>query len=163
VTALRHPVLHWVLALVVGGVFIYASIDKIQDPRAFAKIIYHYQVIGPSSTVGFVPANLLAVVLPWLELLAGLALVTGAWRREGAVLAALMLAVFVVAVGSALYRGIDIANCGCFSLDDSGRAASWKLILGDLALLAASLVVALAPVQGRAPEPAGEREPATAL
>ena len=52
-TALRHPVLHWALALVVGGVFIYASIDKIQDPRAFAKIIYHYQVIGPNSTVGF--------------------------------------------------------------------------------------------------------------
>jgi uncharacterized membrane protein YphA (DoxX/SURF4 family) len=163
VTALRHPVLHRVLALVVGGVFVYASIEKIQDPRAFAKIIYHYQVIGPSAALGFVPANLLAVVLPWLELLAGLALVTGAWRREGAVLAALMLAAFVVAVGSTLYRGIDIANCGCFALDDSGRAAGWKLIVGDLALLAASLVVALVPVQGRAAEPAAEREPATAL
>ena len=162
-SALRHPALHWALALLVGGIFIYASLDKIQDPRAFAKIIYHYQVIGPSATLGFVPANLLAVVLPWLELFVGVGLVTGAWRREAALVSALLLAVFVVAVGSALARGIDIANCGCFALDESGRAAGWKLIAGDLALLAASLVVAFVPVRARVPEAAAEGDPVNAL
>ena len=162
-SALRHPALHWALALLVGGIFIYASIDKIQDPRAFAKIVYHYQVIGPNSTVGFVPANLLAVVLPWLELFVGVCLVAGAWRREAAVVSAALLAVFVVAVASALARGIDIANCGCFALDDSGRAAGWKLIAGDLALLAASLVVAFVPVRARVPEAAAEGDPVNAL
>ena len=158
---LRHPAAHWLLAIVVGAVFIYASHSKIEDPRAFAKIIYHYQVIGPSATLGFVPANLLAVSLPWLELIAGVLLVTGIWRREAALLSAAMLVVFVAAVGSTLARGIDIQNCGCFALDESGRSAGWKLIAGDLVLLAASLVVAFVPT--RVEEPAEDAAPVTAV
>ena len=158
--SLRHPALHWVLAIAVGVVFVYASVDKILDPRAFAKIVYHYQVIGPSAALGFVPANLLAVWLPWLELLLGALLITGLWRREAALISAVLLVVFVAAVGSALARGIDIQNCGCFSLDESGRAAGWKLIAGDLALLAAALVVAIVPT--RAADPATDAAPATA-
>ena len=157
---LRHPAVHWLLALAVGGVFVYASLSKIADPQAFAKIVYHYQVIGPSASLGFVPANLLGVALPWLELIAGILLIAGLWRREAALITALMLAVFVVAVASALARGIDIQNCGCFALDASGRAAGWKLIAGDLALLAAALVVAYVPT--RAPEAATDASPATA-
>ena len=156
---LRLPAVHWLLSFVVGGVFVYASLSKIADPQSFAKIVYHYQVIGPSASLGFVPANLLAVALPWLELVAGVLLIAGLWRREAAWLTALMLAVFVIAVASALFRGIDIQNCGCFALDASGRAAGWKLIAGDLALLAASLVVAYVPT--RAPEAAAEASPAT--
>jgi putative oxidoreductase len=160
VRLLRHPAVHWLLALVLGGVFVYASLSKIEDPRAFAKIIYHYQVIGPSAFFGFVPANLVAVSLPWIELLAGVLLITGLWRREAAVITAIMLAVFVVAVASTMVRGIDIQNCGCFALDASGRSAGFKLIAGDLALLAAALVVAVVPP--RAPEAATEASPATA-
>ena len=157
---LRMPAVHWLLALAVGGIFVYASLSKIEDPRAFAKIIYHYQVIGPSASFGFVPANLLAVALPWIELVAGVLLITGLWRREAAVVTAVMLVVFVVAVASTLVRGIDIQNCGCFALDESGRAAGWKLIAGDLALLAAALVVAFVPV--RAEETASDAAPVTA-
>ena len=157
---LRHPALHWLLAIVVGAVFVYASHDKILDPRAFAKIVYHYQVIGPNGSLGFVPANLLAVWLPWLELAVGALLITGLWRREAALISSALLVVFVAAVASALVRGIDIQNCGCFALDESGRAAGWKLIAGDLALLAASLVVAFVPT--RAEEPAEDAAPVTA-
>jgi putative oxidoreductase len=158
---LRHPAVHWLLALMVGGIFVYASLSKIADPRAFAKIVYHYQVVGPSSFFGFVPANLVAVALPWVELIAGVLLIAGLWRREAAVVTAVMLAVFVAAVGSTMVRGIDIQNCGCFALDASGRAAGWKLIAGDLALLVATLVVAVVPP--RAPEAAAETSPATAV
>lgn len=158
---LRHPAVHWLLALVVGGVFVYASLSKIADPRAFAKIVYHYQVVGPSASFGFVPANLVAVALPWVELIAGVLLIAGLWRREAAVVTGVLLAVFVAAVASTLARGIDIQNCGCFALDASGRAAGWKLIAGDLALLAAALVVAVVPP--RAPEAAADASPATAI
>lgn len=154
---LRHPALHWVLAIIVGGVFVYASLAKIADPRAFAKIIYHYQVIGPSDALGYFPANLLAVALPWIELVAGVLLVSGLWRREAGLVTAVLLVVFIASVGSTMARGIDIENCGCFALDASGRAAGWKLIAGDLALLAASLVVAFVPP--RTPEPAAEAAP----
>ena len=157
---LRHPAVHWLLAWIVGGVFVYASLSKIADPRAFAKIVYHYQVVGPNASFGFVPANLVAVALPWVELVAGVLLITGVWRREAAGVTAVLLAVFVAAVGSTMARGIDIQNCGCFALDASGRAAGWKLIAGDLALLAAALVVAVVPP--RAAEAAVEASPATA-
>ena len=153
--ALRQPALHWLLALVVGGVFVYACLSKIADPKAFAKIVYHYQVVGPSASLGFVPANLLAVALPWLEMMVGVLLITGVWRREAALVGAILLAVFVGAVGSTMARGIDIQNCGCFALDESGRAAGWKLIAGDLALLAAALVVAFVPPRGAETVPEG--------
>ena len=157
---LRHSALHWVLALTVGWVFVYASFPKIEDPRAFARIVYHYQVVGPSASFGFVPANLVAVGLPWVELIAGVLLMTGLWRREAAAVTAVMLALFVAAVASTLARGIDIQNCGCFALDASGRAAGWKLIAGDLGLLTLALVVAFVPPS--APEAAAEASPATA-
>lgn len=146
--ALRHPAVHWLLALVVGGVFLYACWDKILEPRQFAAIVYRYQVIGPSAAVGFLPANLLAVTLPWIELVVGLALVTGFWRREAAVVAGALLVVFLAAVGIATAKGIDLANCGCFSVaEHGGRAVGWTLVVGDLALLAACLVLALVPVR----------------
>ena len=50
---LRHPALHWALALVVGGVFLYACWDKILEPRKFAAIVYQYQVSGPTAGLGF--------------------------------------------------------------------------------------------------------------
>jgi uncharacterized membrane protein YphA (DoxX/SURF4 family) len=139
----RSPkLLEWALALGLGAVFVYASFDKILEPAAFARIVYHYQLIGPSRDVGALPANLLAVTLPWIELLAGLLLASGVWRREAAALTALMLLVFVAAVGAALWRGIDIANCGCFSVSGQGRRAGAGLLVADVAMLAAAVYLA---------------------
>lgn len=158
---LRHPAVHWLLALVVGGVFLYACWDKILEPRKFAAIVYQYQVIGPSGTLGFLPANLLAVTLPWIELVVGLLLVSGFWRREAAAVAGALLVMFLAAVGIATAQGIDLANCGCFSVDEhGGRAAGWMLVVGDLALLAACAVLAFLPARRAEPVPAGA--PATA-
>jgi uncharacterized membrane protein YphA (DoxX/SURF4 family) len=143
--ALRHRLLHRTLGIALGAVFVYASLDKIARPGDFARIVYHYQLIGPSRDIGPLPANLLAVTLPWVEAVAGLLLICGCWRREAAAVTALMLAVFVVAVGSAVYRGIDIENCGCFSVTGAGREAGLKLLLQDLAMLAGALVLAFLP------------------
>jgi cobalt-zinc-cadmium efflux system protein len=161
VKVLRHPALHWAAALVLGGVFLYASWEKIALPQDFARIVYRYQVVGPSGTLGFRPANVVAVVLPWLEAIVGVCLVTGWWRKEAAAIAGALLAVFVAAVASTLARGIDIANCGCFSVGGAGRGAGWGLIAGDLALLAlAALLVFVEP--RRAADPVAASEPATA-
>jgi uncharacterized membrane protein YphA (DoxX/SURF4 family) len=158
---LRHPAVQWALGAVLGAVFVYASLDKIAQPREFARIVYHYQVIGPSQALGYLPANLWSVMLPWLELVTGALLVAGIWRREAAAVAALMLVAFLVAVSWALGHGIDIANCGCFSLGAEGRALGAKLILGDLGLLAvAVLLAAVPPVRTAAAESLPEAAPA---
>jgi uncharacterized membrane protein YphA (DoxX/SURF4 family) len=161
VKLLRHPALYWAVAIALGALFIYASHDKIGAPRDFARIVYHYRLVGPSAELGFLPANLLAVVLPWVELVCGVLLIIGLWRREAAALTAAMLVVFVFAVGWALFQGIDIKNCGCFSVSGDGRSAGIKLILGDLGLLAAALYLVVLPPPPR--EPAGVGAPAPAL
>lgn len=122
--------------LLVGGVFIWASLDKVAHPAEFAKAIHHYRLV---------PYTLLhpaALLLPAVELLAGIALVAGWQRRGAALLCALMLAVFVVAIASALARGLDI-SCGCFDTD-GGHAVGLDLLWRDVLLLVACLPPLLA-------------------
>ena len=139
---LERSTLHAAVGAVLGAIFLYASYDKILHPADFARIVYHYQLIGPSQHIGPWVANLLAVTLPWIEVVVGLMLLTGFWRREAALVTSGLLAVFIAAVASALLRGIDIENCGCFSVTGEGRAAGLKLILGDAAMLAGALALA---------------------
>jgi putative oxidoreductase len=157
---LRHPGVYRAVAIALGALFVYASVDKIASPQAFAKIVYHYGLVGPSRALGYTPANLVAIVLPWLELVCGLLLIGGFWRREAAALTALMLVVFIGAVGWALAHGIDIANCGCFSVSGEGRGAGLKLILGDLGLLAAAVYLVVLPPRRDAPARVGAPAPA---
>ena len=85
--------LELVCRLLVGGVFVYASLDKILHPVVFAKVVYNYQMFP-------VPlSNLLAMILPWLELFAGLALIVGVLVTESALLTSGLLAVFIFAPG----------------------------------------------------------------
>jgi len=155
---LRNPRVQLVLRLLLGAFFVYASLDKIWSPAAFAKIVYQWQVVGP------VPSNLVAVTLPWVELLAGLLLVAGVWRRESALVIALMLVVFIVSAGSVMARGIDVENCGCVSVAKAEAPSSWPppwtkgvgwfLVSRNLVLLGASLVLVLVkpPRPGSPPE-----------
>ena len=140
---LRHPAVYWAVSIGLGAIFIYASLDKIAHPQDFARIVYRYRLAGPTAALGVVPANTLAVVLPWLEMLTGLLLVTGIWRREAAALAAGMLVMFLAAVGYVLWQGIDVAHCGCFTVGGEGRSAGSMLIASDLGLLAAAVYVML--------------------
>jgi uncharacterized membrane protein YphA (DoxX/SURF4 family) len=156
---IRSPRLHLALRLVLGAFFVYASLDKIWSPAAFAKIVYQWQVVGP------LPSNLVAVTLPWVELVAGLLLLAGVWRRESALVVALMLAVFILAAASVMARGIDVENCGCVSVAKAESASSrlpawtkgvgWFLVTRNVLLLGAAFVVALAPAARPGSPPPG--------
>ena len=158
---LRHPALYWLVSIGLGAVFAYASLDKIAHPLDFARIVYRYRLAGPTASLGVVPANALAVVLPWVEAITGLLLITGLWRREAAAVAGGLLVLFLIAVGYVLWQGIDVAHCGCFSVGGEGRGAGWALIASDLALLAAAVYVLLAPPGERSRVSAGEPLPAS--
>jgi putative oxidoreductase len=166
---LRNPWVHAAAAILLGGVFLYACYEKIWLPSQFARIVYRYSLVGPSARLGYVPANVFAVVLPWVELLTGVLLVVGVWRREAAAVAGSMLAMFVVAIGYALFQGIDIANCGCFSVNASAgdsRAVGLKLIVQDLGLLLLAVYVAAvepAPRAATADSPSDDPVPSRAL
>jgi uncharacterized membrane protein YphA (DoxX/SURF4 family) len=164
VTALvRNPRVHLLLRLLLGGFFVYASLDKIWSPASFARIVYQWQVVGP------VPSNLVAVTLPWIELLAGLLLIADLARRESALVIALLLVVFILAAGSVMARGIDVANCGCVSVSKAETPSAWPppwtkgvgwfLVTRNLVFLGASLVLVLAG-PGRPSAPTATRPPA---
>jgi len=119
-----------VARLTLAGIFIYASLDKIAHPAAFAKDVYNYQIL-PDALI-----NLTALVLPWLELLLGLFLLAGIWLPGAVLTANGLLIVFLAALVFNLARGLDI-NCGCFSTGSEAPAmsAGWYL-LRDVGFLA---------------------------
>lgn len=118
--------------------FIASALGKITDPAAFADSIVAYRLI-PVHAV-----NVFAIILPWVELLVGLALVNGVASKSGALLAAVMNLVFIGAVASAMARGLDI-DCGCITIVKS--KAGWGVIGRDVAFVALALIVLLQPAK----------------
>jgi len=124
---LTHPVLSLVLRLYLSGIFIYASLHKINFPAEFADNIAGYLIV-PHWLV-----NPLAVFMPWLELVCGLFLLAGVRVRAASLLICGMLIMFTLAVVVALIKDTPI-GCGCFQ--SVGEAISWWTVLRDLAWLA---------------------------
>jgi uncharacterized membrane protein YphA (DoxX/SURF4 family) len=118
-------------------------LPKVADPPAFAKAMVGYALFPGWS----IP--LLALALPWLELLCGLALCLGLWARAAASWLAALLLAFGVALGINLARHHPV-DCGCFSTQETAASESERLdgmrwaILRDLGLLllAAQVLVA---------------------
>ena len=113
--ALTHPWLTVRTQIALGVFFIVAALPKIADPPSFAHMIYNYRLVpGPL-------VNPAALTMPWAELLLGVALVCGIWRRTAASLVGALLAVFIVAISLNLLRGNAI-DCGCFDVADAGKS-----------------------------------------
>ena len=113
--------------LALGALFVVAGISKGLDPAAFAQEIANYQLLPAL-------APHLAIVLPAMEIVAGLALVVGPapWRQAGAAAIALLLLALTGAVTLAVARGLDI-SCGCFGAGGD-RVSGWT-VARNLALL----------------------------
>lgn len=94
--------------LIVGITFIYASVHKIIAPDEFAKVIYGYELF-PHLTI-----NLIAIILPFVELFSGLCIVFSIRLKASTIIAVLMLALFSLAISINLIRGHEF-DCGCFS------------------------------------------------
>lgn len=121
--------------LVVGAVFLVAALAKVGDPAAFAEQVHNYRMAPVWSE------HLLAVTLPWVELVAGLSLVLGVRGRAGAVVTVALMALFTVAVAQAWLRGLDF-ECGCFGTADASRIGARKLA-ENVALTAVAALAAV--------------------
>jgi len=133
------------LRLVLAAVFIYAALQKIGRPLAFADEIRMYRIldIGPLLYI-------MAIALPWIELFCGLSLLTGLLMRGSALIFFVLNAVFLVAVlirtaGIMGEEGIGFMSvyfdCGC----GFGATHAWKKLLEDSAFFLFSLVILLKP------------------
>jgi uncharacterized membrane protein YphA (DoxX/SURF4 family) len=123
----REPVAY--VRYVLGGVFVFASLDKILHPASFAQMIYNYQIL-PGAWI-----NLTALVLPWLELLLGFLLIFGgAWLCPAVILSNVLLVAFFGALLYNLARGLDI-HCGCFSTSTIGDPTQTWYVIRDSGFL----------------------------
>ena len=119
----------FVARLLLGATFIYASYHKILAPAEFAKIVYGYGLF-PGELI-----NLIAIVLPFVELIAGFALVLGFYPRSAAMIIMAMLILFILILSINIARGYEF-DCGCFSVNKLFPTESpWITIARDIVLL----------------------------
>jgi cobalt-zinc-cadmium efflux system protein len=132
------------IRILLGLVFLYASIDKIIHAAAFAQTVFHYQVF-PNLLV-----NLTTIVLPWLEALLGLSLISGIMLPGAVFLSNILLSLFLVLLLSAVLRGLDI-DCGCFvtgQASENGVSMGWYA-LRDGVFLALALYLLFNMIGGK--------------
>jgi len=133
-TWLTHPWLTIRVQIALGAIFVVAALPKIADPPSFAHMVYNYRIL-PAGLI-----NLSALIMPWVEILAGLALILGVWTRPARTIIGLMLLTFMLAISWNLLRGNAI-DCGCFDVSAAGRTYEerirdmWLVLLRDFGML----------------------------
>jgi putative oxidoreductase len=137
------------LDLVIGALFIYAGALKVIDPIGFSRDIDNYKILPWPAAVA------LALFLPWLEMFAGLCLVTRGLYRGGLLLLTSLTSLFIIASIVAKLRGLDI-SCGCFGHVSKGWSFGWHIAL-DFGMLIALLALMLGQkFPNAANQPTGE-------
>lgn len=131
-----HAWISLVVRLYLGGVFLAACYHKILQPQVFAVDVATYQFLPLWSV------NLFALILPWVELFAGLMLIVGVRVRAASLLVMGMMIAFMVGLAWALYQGLDM-SCGCFASQAATEddPISWHTLLRDSVWLVQSIYV----------------------
>ncbi len=131
--------------IVLAAMLIYMGSVKIADPVEFLKQIRLFHLL-PETPPQYL--NITAIVLPWLEVVVGTALLIGLHVRGAALAALIMLSVFTPAtflraLAVRAEQGISffkvVFDCGC----GGGPVIIWIKLLTNVGLLALSLVALL--------------------
>lgn len=123
--------------IAIGAILAGAGLAKIGDLASFAIQIHNFRLLP-------IPLeNLVTMTLPWIEVVAALALILGIRARAGGLVAAALMALFTLAVFVALVRGLDI-ECGCFGTSDASRVGIVK-VLQNCGMLALAVIGSLRP------------------
>ncbi len=135
---LKNPYLSLAVRLVIGGIFIFWSIGKINDPSKFVEEIMNYRML-PEFIV-----NIFALVLPWVELISGFLLVLGVRVKAGSAVISGLLIMFIIAIITAMARNLNI-GCGCFT--ESAQKVGWPKLGEDLLMLTGALYIFFFPAK----------------
>lgn len=128
--------------LILGGMFLWMGFHKISDPVGFLKQVRMYQMV-PEGTPFLL--NSIAIVLPWMEVTTGAALILGMALRGAGLIQLGMLVVFT---GAVFLRAMKIWNtegtpffeiafdCGC----GSGVVIIWTKLLTNVGLCLLTII-----------------------
>jgi len=103
---LNNSYINLIFRIILGAIFLIAATSKIADPSGFAGEIANYKI-----TPQFLN-NILAVALPWIELVCAIFIITGVRLKASSAILGILLIIFNVAILIALAKGLNI-NCGC--------------------------------------------------
>src|SRR5262245_13085686 len=127
--------------LVLGGLFVFAGVMKLNDVQQFAFAVKAFKIL-PDSLIVFA-----AFAVPWTEIVAGLMLVYGWWARSAALLIGAMLLAFIAAIVSVIMRDLDV-KCTCFGKFEfpcTGPVGVCHLVRNSVLAAMAGLVVLMGP------------------
>ena len=108
------------LRVYMAWIFLQAGLGKIPDPALFAENVADYRII-PHFAV-----NLVALVLPWMELICAFFLFFGLRTKATATILSGLLVMFTFFVIVNIFRGVSM-NCGCF--DSVGEPIGWTKVI----------------------------------
>jgi len=98
-----------VIRILIGCLFVVSGFEKLIGPyQNFLYVVQSYE---------FLPTlieDIVARVLPWIELFLGVFLIFGLWLKWTLRSTLILFLMFILIVGQALLRGLPIDECGCF-------------------------------------------------
>jgi len=137
-----QPWIGLVCRLTLGGVLFVAGYLKVDKLEVSQMAVRSYELLP-------IPiANFLGQSLPFFEVVIGLLLILGAATRVVAALGGFTMFIFIIAIGQAWARGLNI-DCGCFGGGGTvapGETRYLQEILRDAGLVAMALFLLRYPV-----------------
>ena len=136
-----QPWLTLLARVVLGGTLLVAGALKVGNLQKSAMAVRAYELLPVSL------ANFLGYALPWIEIGVGLLLMLGVATKTVAVIGAINMLVFIIAIAQAWARGLSI-DCGCFGGGGSVDPEDTKYlseIIRDLGLFALGIYLYLYP------------------
>jgi uncharacterized membrane protein YphA (DoxX/SURF4 family) len=149
----------FLLRAALGGLFVFAGLNKLFlngvepnpfAPESFAEAIMAFKLVDDDQLVTWA-----TFMIPWTEIIAGAALILGLWSRGAALVIGLLLAAFIAAITSVIFRGIPVTNCSCFGqykllcgndvaqfLKDQPPVGWCKVVENSILVLAAAVLLA---------------------
>ena len=112
--------------------------QKISLPADFAVSVYRFHLLP-----GFL-VNIVALYLPWLELVCAVCLLfIPRYRSASLWIILILLAGFTAAIGINLWRG-SVFGCGCFGRGAADQPLSWLSLLRNAGLICLVVLALLA-------------------
>jgi len=97
------------LRIIIGAVLLVSGFEKVLSPyQNFMYVLQAYELFPGWAE------RLVAMIVPWLELIVGLFIVLGLWLNYSLRAALVLFMSFVIIVAQALLRSLPIDQCGCF-------------------------------------------------
>ena len=116
-----------------GLLFIVSGLSKLMSLSHFTEIVLNFHILPPAI------APVFSTLLPPLEYLLGVALILGLYPRLGALAAAGLLVMFIIAIVINLARG-QMPECGCFEFIIKSRVGV-RLLVNDILLLTGTVLL----------------------